>query len=67
MERQGDVSMFYTICNSSIDKICEDIENKKHKIICLNDGEKTRNFAVAKQRIISSLDKRYRKKSSFEL
>ena len=53
---------------SLLPEVCDDIENSKHKMLCLNDCfESYENFEQAKSRINASLQKLFPNKSSFEL
>ena len=66
LERNRNDVQYYTIKDDNINQICQDIIDSKHKIICLNDGEKTTNFENNKKIILSTLEKKYKNKSSFE-
>lgn len=48
-------------------KMEQDILYSRHKVICLNDHPNIGDFPAAKARLISLLEQRYPKKSSFEL
>lgn len=57
---------YYNI-DESIDEICNEILNPRHKFICLNDGDGVKNFEFYKIRINRCFAKRYPIKSSFEI
>ncbi|MEW4354713.1 Stealth CR1 domain-containing protein [Streptococcus pneumoniae] len=56
---------YYNI-DSDIDNICLDIELGRHKIICLNDGDKILDFESDKLILSSCFEDRYPQKCSFE-
>ena len=65
--RDASFSKYYEICKKSIKKDIDEIIRKKHKLICLNDGDKTDNFEVLKKSITAMFEELFPNKSSFEL
>nr|AZY91858.1 capsular polysaccharide phosphotransferase [Lactococcus lactis] len=49
-----------------IDKICDDIKNNSHKVICINDGDGVINFNDLKNRLLEVFEMKYDEKSKFE-
>lgn len=56
---------YYNI-DESIDVIIDDIKLRKHKLICLNDGDNIVEFDKLKEKLINVFEERYNEKSSFE-
>ena len=57
---------FYNI-SSDLEQVVSDIGRKKHKIICINDSDNNSAYEADRARLIKALEKRYPKKSSFEV
>ena len=53
--------------NDNYNQIYECIENKKYKLICINDTNDIDDFEKRKSQLISSFEKIYKDKSKFEL
>lgn len=53
---------------TDFDKIKEDVEKSKHKVICLEDedGDSIKSFEKTKQRLLSLYETKYPEKSRFE-
>ena len=57
----------YHLKDSNFNDACEAVRSGKHKLICLNDTDKTTDFDNKKQRIIECFNELLPEKSSFEL
>lgn len=57
----------YSIDNNNLNLCINEILNPKKKLLCLNDTENCDNFLKCKYEINKAFQKRYPKKSSFEL
>ncbi len=66
VHRDINFSKYYQIESDSLDNIISEIKNKKYKLICINDGEKTDDFEKNKTKLIEMFEKMYTKKSVFE-
>lgn len=47
-------------------QVFSDLENGRHKVMCLNDGFEVNDFAKQRELLLASFAKRFPKKSSFE-
>lgn len=47
--------------------LLDDIENSKHKVICMNDNESLKDFIGTKKSLLEMLDFKYKGKSKYEL
>ena len=54
------------VMRNNNEELISAIENKKYKLICMNDNEECTDFEKAKKDIIKALEKIYPEKSSFE-
>lgn len=63
--RETKFGCYYNISNE-LDRILEDIEMSKHKVICLNDSDGLVDFDKAKFLLIEAFKKKYNEKSKFE-
>ena len=70
---KGDVSVrsdkfayCYHIKESNFNAMLDDITSKKHKMLCLNDTQKTLDFETKKQRVKEAFNTFFPEKSSFE-
>ena len=46
--------------------LCQDLKNKEHRIVCINDNAKTFDFEEKKQTVIDIFEEIFPEKSSFE-
>ncbi|GGE22942.1 stealth family protein [Streptococcus himalayensis] len=53
--------------DSDMSKICLDIQFQKHKLVCLNDGDKVVDFEEKREKLTSIFESRYPDKSLFEI
>lgn len=63
--RKVSFSKFYIINDNNIE-IINDIKNRNHKLICLNDSIKIKNFEKQKEKINKAFEINLNEKSSFE-
>lgn len=63
--RKPSFSKFYIIDNDN-SEIIKDIKSNKHKLICLNDSDKIKDFELQKQKINNAFEFKLNKKSTFE-
>lgn len=64
--RSPNIGKMYMV-NDSLDKIICDIKNHTHKMICINDSDKLRDFEIAKKRLQFAYQETLPDKSSFEI
>ncbi|MBA5850029.1 stealth family protein [Clostridium sp. cel8] len=67
IERDHSITKYYEIELKNIKNIVDEIKNHKHKLICLNDSEKTNHFNEIQKKLIECFEKIYPTKSKFEL
>ena len=67
--RSPKVGAYHAICNDTekIKRICLTVEEKRCKVVCLNDEYNGNEFDNVKATLIKSFSKIYSEKSSFEL
>lgn len=58
---------YYDIKDTTIREILAEIENTDMQLLCLNDSEKIKDFANTRYKLTASLDKKFPKKSKFEV
>lgn len=66
VHRDNNFSKYYQIETKLLNDIIEEIEQKKYKLICLNDSERTDDFELNKEKLIQMFEKMYDKKSQYE-
>jgi hypothetical protein len=66
-EVQKSMGKVFDMNNDNLDEVLESLENDKFKIICLNDNDELRDFEIVKQRLQEKFEKKFNKKSKFEL
>ena len=57
----------YTVTNDQIEPVLEEIKNRKHQILCINDAYGGNQFEKIKQQIIDAFEEILPEKSGFEL
>ena len=67
MPRNYSFSSLYCISNSVLDTIINDIQKRKHKVICLNDNDSVADIEPIKRKIIEAFERVLPEKSSFEI
>ena len=65
--RSNRIGKIYDVSKNNIENIVKDIKNKKHKMICINDGViDEEQFEIYKKRIIDAFEQVLPEKSNFE-
>lgn len=64
--RDINFSKYYQIKTETLNESINEIESRKYKLICLNDGENTSDYEENKGKLINMFDRMYNKKSKFE-
>ena len=65
MPRKVSFSKFYVMTDKN-EEIIKDIKENNHKIICLNDSDKIKNFDKVKSELINAFESKLNEKSSYE-
>ena len=63
-ERNGEKNE--NVKNKNFRRLCEDLKNPEHSIVCINDNAKTDDFEEKKQTIVDIFEAKFPEKSSFE-
>lgn len=58
---------YFGLAKENLDAICEHVELSQTKTLCLNDGCEAKDFTEVRGRVLESFEKRFPKKSKYEL
>ena len=58
---------YFELCDKNIEDIIDNILNGKHKMVCLNDSDKLKDYARVKYRLQNCFERKFPNKSKYEL
>ena len=64
--RRGDFAFCYHVKRKNFRRLCADLREQTHALLCINDNAKTNDFEEKKQIIIDIFEEKLPEKSSFE-
>ncbi|MCL3858251.1 Stealth CR1 domain-containing protein [Pediococcus pentosaceus] len=66
-EVQKPMGKVFDMNNNNLSEVLESLENDKFKLICINDNDELEDYEIVKQKLQEKFEKKFNKKSKFEL